>query len=128
MSNSYENLLHLLVSIQQLIKNTIVFCLYSFSLHHQESKITLAIKMHTLDAMIKFIVNTTFLLQATAIFIRMHDSTLRTCTFKKIFATQNRIFDCAMRKHEEKVIFKMKNLKEDLMLKLSCMKLCNSND
>ena len=33
-----------------------------------------------------------------------------------------------MRKHEEKVIFKMKILKENLVLKLIYMKLCNSND
>jgi len=109
------------VSIQQLIKKAIAFCLYSFSLHHQESKIALAIKMHTLDATIKFIVNTAFLLQATAMFTEMHDSTLRTHTLKKIFATQDKVFDCAMRRHEEKVIFKMKILEEDLVLKLSCM-------
>ncbi len=41
---------------------------------------------------------------------------------------QNRIFDCAMKKHEEKVIFKMKILKENLVLKLFCMKLYNNND
>jgi len=87
MSSSCEDLLHLLVSIQQLIKNVIAFCLYSFSLHHRESKITLAIEMHTLDAAIDFVVNTTFLLQATAVFTRMHDSTLRTRTFKKISVT-----------------------------------------
>jgi len=84
--------------------------------------------MHTLDTTIDFIVNTTFLLQATAVFIKTHDSTLRTCMLKKIFATQDRIFDYAMKKHEEKVIFKTKILKKNLMLKLSCMKLCNSND
>ncbi len=33
-----------------------------------------------------------------------------------------------MKKHEEKVIFKMKILKENLVLKLSYMRLCNSND
>jgi len=120
MSSSCEDLLHLLVSIQQLMKNAIAFCLYSFSLHHQESKIAFAIKMHALDAMIEFIVNTTFLLQATAVFIRTHDSMLRTCTLKKIFATQDRVFCCMMRKHEEKVIFKTKILKENLVLKLFC--------
>jgi len=128
MSNSHENLLHLLVSIQQLMKNIIMFYLYSFSLHHQESKIAFAIKMHTLDAMIKFIVNMTFLLQATAVFTRTHDSILKTCTLKKISATQDKVFRCVMRKHEEKVIFKMKILKENLVLKLFYMKLCNSND
>jgi len=101
------------------MKNTIAFCLYFFSLHHRESKIALAIEMHTLDAMIEFIVDTTFLLQVTAMFTKIHDSTLRTCTLKKISATQDRIFRYAMRKHEEKVIFKMKILEEDLMLKLS---------
>ncbi len=45
------------------------------------------IEMYTLDAMIKFIINTTFLLQVTAMFTRTHDSTLRTCMLKKIFAT-----------------------------------------
>ena len=128
MSSSCKNLLHLLVNIQQLIKNAIAFCLYSFSLHHQESKIALVIKMHTLDAMIDFIVNMTFLLQVTAVFTRMHDSTLRICTFKKIFATQDKIFDCAMKKHEEKVIFKMKILEKNLVLKLFHMRLYNSND
>ena len=128
MNSSYEDLLHLLVSIQQLMKNAIAFCLYSFSLHHQESKIAFAIKMYTLDAMIEFIVNTTFLLQATAMFTRMHDSMLRTHMLKKISVTQDRIFRCAMKKHEEKVIFKMKILKENLVLKLFYMKLCNSND
>ncbi len=120
MSSSCKDLLHLLVNVQQLIKNAIAFCLYSFSLHHWESKIALAIEMHTLNAMIKFVVNTTFLLQATAVFTRMHDSTLRIHTFKKIFATQDKVFDCAMRKHEEKVIFKTKILKENLVLELSC--------
>jgi len=84
------------VSIQQLIKNAVMFCLYSFSLHHQESKIALAIEMHTLDATIEFVVNTTFLLQATAVFTETHDSTLRTRTLKKISATQGKVFDCAM--------------------------------
>jgi len=78
--------------------------------------------------MIDFIVNTTFLLQATAMFTRMHDSTLRIHTLKKISVTQDKVFDCAMRKHEEKVIFEMKILEENLVLKLSCMRLCNSND
>ncbi len=78
--------------------------------------------------MIDFIVNMTFLLQATAMFTRMHDSILKTHTFKKIFATQDKVFDCAMRKHKKKVIFKMKILKENLMLKLFYMKLCNSNN
>jgi len=120
-NSSYEDLLHLLVSIQQLMKNAITFCLYSFSLHHQESKIAFAIKMHTLDAMIEFIVNMTFLLQATAVFTKMHDSMLRTRTLKKISATQVRVFCCAIRRHEEKVIFKMKILEENLVLKLSHM-------
>jgi len=80
------------VSVQQLIKNAIAFCLYSFSLHHQESKVALAIEMHTLDATIDFVANTTFLLQATAVLTRTHDSTLRTCTFKKTSATQGRVF------------------------------------
>ncbi len=84
--------------------------------------------MHTLDAMIKFIVNTAFLLQVIAVFTEMHDSMLRTRTLKKIFATQDKVFDCVMRKHEEKVIFKTKILKENLVLKLSYMKLCNDND
>ncbi len=128
MNSSCKDFLHLLVSIQQLIKNTIAFYLYSFSLHHQENKIALAIEMHTLDAMINFIVNTTFLLQVIAVFTKMHDSTLKTCMFKKIFATQDKVFDYAMKKHEEKVIFKMKILKENLVLKLSCMKLYNSNN
>ncbi len=74
MSSSCEDFLHLLVSIQQLIKNAVMFCLYSFSLHHWESKIALAIEMHTLNAMINFVVDTTFLLQATAVFTKMHDS------------------------------------------------------
>jgi len=84
--------------------------------------------MHTLDAMINFIVNMTFLLQVIAMFTRTHDSMLRTHTLKKIFMMQDKVFDCAMRKHEEKVIFEMKILKENLVLKLSCMRLCNSND
>ncbi len=116
------------MSIQQLTKNAIVFCLYSFSLHHRESKIAFAIEMHTLDATIDFVVNTTFLLQVTAVFTRTHDSTLRIRTLKKISATQDRVFDCAMRRHEEKVIFKMKILEENLVLELSRMRLCNSND
>jgi len=61
-------------------------------------------------------------------FTRMHDSTLRIRTLKKISVTQDRVFDCAMRKHEEKVIFEMKILEENLVLKLSCMRLCNNND
>jgi len=77
--------------------------------------------MYTLDAMIEFIVNTTFLLQVTAMFTKMHDSMLRTCTLKKISATQDKVFDCAMRKYEEKVIFKMKILEENLVLKLFYM-------
>jgi len=109
------------VSVQQLIKNAIAFCLYSFSLHHRESKIALAIEMHTLDAMIEFIVNTTFLLQATAVFTETHDSTLRTRTLKKISATQGKVFNCAMRRHEEKVIFKTKILEENLVLEHFCM-------
>jgi len=108
--------LHLLVSIQQLTKNAIAFCLYSFSLHHQESEIALAIETHTLDATIRFVVNTTFLLQVTAVFTRTHDDTLRICTLKKISATQDRVLCCAMRRHEEKVIFKMKILEENLVL------------
>jgi len=84
--------------------------------------------MHTLDATIDFVVNTTFLLQAIAVFTRTHDSTLRICTLKKISATQDRVFDCAMRRHEEKVIFEMKTLEENLVLELSRMRLCNSND
>jgi len=105
-SNSYKDLLHLLVNVQQLMKNVIAFCLYSFSLHHQKSKIAFAIKMHTLDAMIEFIVNTTFLLQVTAVFTKTHDSMLKTCMLKKIFATQDKVFCCAMKRHERKVIFK----------------------
>jgi len=128
MSSSREDLLHLLVSVQQLMKNAIAFCLYSFSLHHEESKIAFAIEMHTLDATISFVVDTTFLLQATAVFTETYDSTLRIRTLKKISATQDRVFDCAMRRHEEKVIFETKTLEEDLVLELSCMKLCNSND
>jgi len=116
------------VSIQQLTKNAITFCLYSFSLHHQESKIAFAIEMHTLDATIKFVVNTTFLLQAIAVFTEMHDSMLRIYMLKKIFVTQDKVFHCAMKRHEEKVIFKTKILKENLVLKLFHMKLCNSND
>jgi len=106
------------VSIQQLIKNAIAFCLYSFSLHHRESKIALAIEMHTLDATIEFIVNTTFLLQATAVFTETHDSTLRTRTLKKTSAMQGKVFGCAMRRHEEKVIFETKTLEGNLVLKL----------
>jgi len=109
------------VSIQQLIKNAVTFCLYSFSLHHRESKIALAIKMHTLNATIEFIVNTAFLLQATVVFTETHDSTLRTHTLKKISATQDRVFDCAIRRHEEKVIFETKILEENLVLELSRM-------
>ncbi len=119
-SSSCEDFLHLLVSIQQLTKNSIAFCLYSFSLHHQESKIAFVIKMHILDAMIKFIVNMIFLLQVIAVFTETHDSMLRTCTLKKIFATQDKVLCCAIKKHEEKVIFKIKILKENLMLKLFC--------
>jgi len=74
--------------------------------------------MYTLDAMIKFIINMTFLLQVTAMFTRMHDRTLKICMLKKIFATQDRIFCCAMKKYERKVIFEMKILEENLMLKL----------
>jgi len=74
--------------------------------------------MHTLNAMIEFIVNTTFLLQATAVFTEMHDSTLRIHTLKKIFVMQDKVFNCAMKKHEEKVIFKTKILEENLVLKL----------
>jgi len=84
--------------------------------------------MHTFNATIKFIVDTTFLLQATAVFTRMHDSMLRTRTLKKIFATQDKVFDCVMKRYEEKVIFEMKILEENLVLKLFCMRLCNSND
>ncbi len=62
----------------------------------------------------------TFLLQAIAMFTRMHDSMLRIHMLKKIFATQDKVLCCAMKKHEEKVIFKIKILKENLMLKLSC--------
>jgi len=75
--------------------------------------------MHTLDAAIDFVVNTTFLLQVTAVFTRTHDSTLRIRTLKKISVTQDRVFDCAMKRHEEKVVFEMKILEENLMLKLS---------
>ncbi len=56
------------------------------------------------------------------------NSMLRTHTFKKIFATQDKVFDCAIRRHEEKVIFKMKILEEDLVLESFHMQLCNSND
>ncbi len=84
--------------------------------------------MYILDATINFVINMTFLLQVIAMFTRMHDNTLRICTLKKISVMQNRIFDCAMKKHEEKVIFKMKILKENLVLKLFCMKLYNNND
>jgi len=128
MNSFREDLLHLLVSIQQLIKNAIAFCLYSFSLHHRESKIALAIEMYTLNATIEFNVNTTFLLQVTAVFTRTHDNTLRIRMLKKISATQDRVFDCAMRRHEEKVIFKTKILKENLVLELFHMWLCNNND
>ncbi len=76
--------------------------------------------MHTLNAAINFVVNMTFLLQVTAVFTRMHDSTLRTYTLKKIFVTQDKVFDYAMRRHEEKVVFKTKILEENLVLKLSC--------
>jgi len=120
MNSSCEDLLHLLVNVQQLMKNSIAFCLYSFSLHHRKSKIALAIKMHTLDVMIKFIVDTTFLLQATAVFTRTHNSMLRTRTLKKIFATQDKVFCYAMRRHEEKVIFETKILEENLVLELFC--------
>jgi len=116
------------VNVQQLTKNMIMFCLYSFSFHHQESKIAFAINMYTLDAMINFIVNMTFLLQVIAMFTKTHDSMLRIHTLKKIFMMQDKILNCAMKKHEEKVIFKIKILKENLVLKLSCMKLCNSNN
>jgi len=102
------------------MKNAIMFCLYSFSLHHRESEIALAIEMHTLDATIEFVVNTTFLLQATAVFTETHDSTLRTRTLKKISATQDKVLCCAMRRHEEKVIFETKILEENLVLKLFC--------
>ncbi len=84
--------------------------------------------MHTLDAIIDFIVDITFLLQVIAVFTKMHDSTFRTYTFKKISAMQDKVFDYAMKRHEEKVIFEIKFLKENLVLKLFCMKLCNSND
>jgi len=95
----------------------ITFYLYSFSLHHQESKIAFAIEMHTLNAMIDFIVNMIFLLQVTAVFTRTHDSTLKTHTFKKIFATQDKVFDCAMRKHEEKSDFQDENLRKESNVK-----------
>jgi len=75
--------------------------------------------MHTLDATIEIIVDTTFLLQATAVFTRTHDSTLRIRALKKISATQDRVFSYAMRRHEGKVIFKMKILEENLVLELS---------
>ena len=77
--------------------------------------------MHTFNAMINFIVNMTFLLQEIAMFTKMHDNMLRIHMFKKIFATQDKVFDYVMKKHEEKVIFKIKILKKNLMLKLSCM-------
>ncbi len=67
--------------------------------------------MYTLNAMINFIVNITFFLQATAMFTEMHNNMLRTCTLKKISATQDKVFDCTIKRHEEKVIFKMKILK-----------------
>jgi len=118
MNCSCEDLLHLFVSIQQLIKNAIMFCLYSFSLHHQESEIALAIEMHTLDAAIEFVVNITFLLQVTAVFTKTHNSMLRIHTFKKISATQDKVLCCAMRRYKEKVIFKIKILEENLVLKL----------
>jgi len=76
MSNFHEDFLHLLISIQQFMKNAITFCLYSFSLHHQKSEIAFVIKMHTLNAMINFVVNMTFLLQVITMFIKMHDSML----------------------------------------------------
>ncbi len=87
MNNFHKDFLHLLVNVQQLIKNMIVFCLYSFLLHHWESEIALTIKMHTLNTMINFIVNTAFLLQVITVFTRTYDSTLKICTFKKIFVT-----------------------------------------
>ncbi len=118
-SSSCEDLLHLFVSVQQLIKNAIAFCLYSFSLHHRESKVAFAIETHTLDATIEIIVDTTFLLQATAVFTRTHDSTLRIHALKKISATQDRVFSYAMRRHEEKVVFETKILEENLVLELS---------
>jgi len=74
--------------------------------------------MHTFNATISFVVDMTFLLQATAVFTETHDSTLRTRTLKKISETQDRVFDCAMKRHEEKVIFETKILEENLMLKL----------
>ncbi len=106
------------MSIQQLIKNAIAFCLYPFSLHHRESKIAFAIEMHTLDATVEIIVDTTFLLQATAVFTRTHDSTLRTRALKKTSATQGRVFSYAMRRHEGKVVSETKTLEEDLVLEL----------
>jgi len=84
--------------------------------------------MHTLNAMIDFVINMKFLLQMTALFIEMHDSTLRTCMLKKIFVTQDKVFDCVMKRHEEKRIFKIKILEENLVLKLFHMRLYNSND
>jgi len=89
MSSSCKDLLHLLVSIQQLTKNAITFCLYSFSFYHQKHKITLVIEMHTFDTTIELVANTAFLLQTTAVFTETHDSTLRTRTLKKISATQD---------------------------------------
>ncbi len=117
-SSSREGLLHLFVSVQQLIKNAIAFCLYSFSLHHRESKVAFAIETHTLDATVEIIADTAFLLQATAVFTRTHDSTLRTRALKKNSATQGRVFSYAMRRHEEKVIFETKILEENLVLEL----------
>ncbi len=68
--------------------------------------------------MIKLVVNIAFLLQTTAVFTETHHSMLRTRTLKKISATQDWVFYCVMRRHEEKVIFKMKILEENLVLKL----------
>jgi len=107
------------VSVQQLIKNAIAFCLYSFSLHHRESKVAFAIETHTLDATVEIIADTAFLLQATAVFTRTHDSTLRTRALKKTSATQGRVFSYAMRRHEGKVIFETKTLGGNLVLELS---------
>ncbi len=67
--------------------------------------------------MINFVVDMTFLLQATAVFIRMHDSMLKTYMFKKIFTTQDKVFDCAMRKHEEKSDFQDENLRKESNVK-----------
>ena len=74
--------------------------------------------MHTLDATVEIIVDTTFLLQATAVFTRTHDSTLRTRALKKTSATQGRVFSYAMRRHEGKVVSETKTLEEDLVLEL----------